>query len=73
MAKSVLKRYRDAAGLSLAELAERFDVDKTTVMRWEDRRIPAERVVVIERVTGIPRSRSTSYNCGAELPCWMHR
>jgi|KBSSwiStaDraftv2_1062776.scaffolds.fasta_scaffold2445115_2 transcriptional regulator with XRE-family HTH domain len=57
MAKSVLKRYRDAAGLSLAELAERFDVDKTTVMRWEDRRIPAERVVVIERVTGIPRSR----------------
>ena len=56
MSNNPLKRYRDKADLSLEELAAKFRVNKTTVMRWEDR-IPAERVVAIERVTGIPRHR----------------
>jgi transcriptional regulator with XRE-family HTH domain len=56
MNNNPLKRYRDAADLSLEELAAKFRVNKSTVMRWEAR-VPANRVVAIERVTGIPRQR----------------
>jgi DNA-binding transcriptional regulator YdaS (Cro superfamily) len=41
--------------MSLEQLADIFGVNKTTVMRWEDRRVPAERVIEIEARTGIPR------------------
>jgi len=41
--------------MSLEELAAEFGVNKTTVHRWEEGRIPAERVVEVEAVTGIPR------------------
>ena len=50
-----LRRYRHKAELSLEALASSLGVNKTTVFRWEERRIPAERVLDIERVTGIPR------------------
>src|SRR5688572_22926500 len=53
---SPLRTYRDAAGLTLEQLADRFGVNKTTVMRWEDGKVPPLRVLLIERKTGIHRS-----------------
>lgn len=50
-----ITRYRAASGISLTALARAFGVNKTTIMRWEDGRVPAERVLDVERVTGIPR------------------
>lgn len=52
-----LRAYRAETGLSLEQLAGRFGVNKTTVMRWEDGRVPAERVVEVETATGIARAR----------------
>jgi transcriptional regulator with XRE-family HTH domain len=49
-----LRRYREAADLSLEALAGQFGVNRSTVLRWE-RKVPADRIVDIERVTGIPR------------------
>lgn len=43
-------------GLRLIDLAQGVDVDKATVTRWAQKRIPAERVADVERVTGIPRA-----------------
>jgi transcriptional regulator with XRE-family HTH domain len=48
--------YRKDNGLTLEEFGNLFGVDKSTVLRWESGRAPAERVVEIERVTGIPRA-----------------
>jgi DNA-binding transcriptional regulator YdaS (Cro superfamily) len=50
-----LRRYRRKAELTLDRLAVAFGVNKTTVMRWEEGRIPAERVLEIERITGVSR------------------
>jgi DNA-binding transcriptional regulator YdaS (Cro superfamily) len=36
-------------------MAARFGVQRAAVWKWENRRIPAERVVTVEHVTGIPR------------------
>lgn len=54
---SPLKSYRQASNLTLKEVGERLGVNKTTVLRWEEgsRRIPAERVIDLERLTGAPR------------------
>lgn len=41
--------------MTLAQLAAIFGVHKTTVMRWEDGGPPPERVLEIERATGVPR------------------
>ena len=57
VSRNPLRRYRLAAELSLETLALSFGVNKTTVLRWEEGRIPAERVLHIERVTGVPRHR----------------
>ncbi|WP_082652277.1 YdaS family helix-turn-helix protein [Aureimonas sp. AU12] len=53
---SPLREYRSLHGITLDVLARRAGVHKTTVLRWEDRRVPAERVADLERLTGIPRS-----------------
>jgi hypothetical protein len=53
--RNPLRRYRCDANLTLETLARSFNVNKTTVLRWEEGRIPAERVVDVECVTGIPR------------------
>lgn len=53
--RNPLRRYRRSADLTLEALAMSFGVNKTTVLRWEEGRIPAERVIDIERITGIPR------------------
>jgi len=41
--------------LTLEELAGRFGVNKSTVLRWEEERVPAERVLDVERETGVSR------------------
>ena len=41
-------------GFSLNRLAKAIGVDQTTATRWQ-RRVPVERVMDIERITGIPR------------------
>lgn len=52
---SPLKSYRDANGVSLEAIGNQLDVDKSTVLRWEQGIIPAERVLPLERITGISR------------------
>lgn len=41
---------------ALAALAAALHVNKSTATRWIKRRIPAERVLEVERVTGVSRS-----------------
>jgi hypothetical protein len=59
MSKSAISSYRTEHDLTLEGFGNLFrpPVDKSTVLRWEQRRVPAERVPEIERVTGIPRAR----------------
>lgn len=52
---SPLESYRRAAGGSLEAVGRLLGVNRSTVLRWERGRIPAERVLDVERVTGIPR------------------
>ncbi len=49
---SILLRAR---GMRLIDLARIAAVDKATVTRWSKNKIPAERIVDIERITGISR------------------
>lgn len=50
-----LRLYREANGHSVASLARLVGVNRSTFLRWEERRVPAERVLDVERVTGVPR------------------
>lgn len=50
-----LRAYRAEKSLTLEALATIFGVNKTTVMRWEDGQVPAERVIEVERATGVSR------------------
>jgi DNA-binding transcriptional regulator YdaS (Cro superfamily) len=51
-----LKAYRkEAGGMSLEQLGNLFGVHKTTVSRWERKKVPPERVIEIEARTGVPR------------------
>lgn len=52
---SPLRSYRDKTGKTLADLARVFDVNKSTVLRWEDGQVPIERVADVERETGLSR------------------
>jgi DNA-binding transcriptional regulator YdaS (Cro superfamily) len=47
--------YRKDNGLTLKAFGDLFGADKSTVLRWEERGVPVERVNDIERVTGISR------------------
>jgi DNA-binding transcriptional regulator YdaS (Cro superfamily) len=38
-----------------AKLARNLKVNQSTISRWE--KIPAELVVIVERITGIPREK----------------
>lgn len=53
--RSPLFRYRKENHLTLEALAERLKVNRSTVLRWEEGRVPAERVLEIERATGVSR------------------
>lgn len=52
-----LRAYRAAENLTLDQLAIRFGVHKTTILRWEEGDISANRAVEVEQKTGIPRWR----------------
>jgi DNA-binding transcriptional regulator YdaS (Cro superfamily) len=42
-------------GLKLSDVARALGVNKSALTRWKQRRVPAERVLDVERVTDIPR------------------
>ena len=50
-----IKAYRKLAGLTQTELAEQLGLKASAICKWEAGRVPAERVIDVERVTGIPR------------------
>lgn len=50
-----LRYLLKAKGINLTGLAALIGVDKATTTRWSQRRIPAERVLQVEKVTGVPR------------------
>lgn len=50
-----LKSLLRDRGLRLVDLARSIGVDKATATRWAQRRVPAERVVEVEAITGISR------------------
>ncbi len=49
-----LRSYRAKERMTLGQLGELFGVNRSTVMRWEQGKIPPERVMPISRATGIP-------------------
>jgi transcriptional regulator with XRE-family HTH domain len=58
-AKTEFSDYRKSRGLSLAEVARKFGVDRTTILRWEKGKppVPIKRIGEIEALTGISRNR----------------
>jgi len=53
---SPLLQYRRKSDTTLEALARALRVNRSTVLRWQ-KRVPANRLLDIERVTGIPRHR----------------
>lgn len=49
-----IKKASEAAG-SVIRLAELLGVTRNAIYQWE--RIPAERVVEVEKLTGVPREQ----------------
>jgi transcriptional regulator with XRE-family HTH domain len=55
---SPLTLYRAAMGLSQEDLRVQLGISSTgTISKWEKGRIPAERVLEVSRLTGIPPHR----------------
>lgn len=54
--QSPLARYREANGYTLAQLGAMLEANKSTIMRWEDGRVPVEQLSLVSRVTKIPKS-----------------
>ena len=52
-----IKKYRTENDLSLEAFGLKFKANKTTVMRWEKGRVPAERVHEVSKKTGIPKEK----------------
>lgn len=48
---ALLQRY----GVAAADLARKLNINKATISHWNAKRVPAERVLEIERAAGIPR------------------
>lgn len=58
MAKSPITKFRKTNGdMTLEAFGKLFKpaVDKSTVLRWENGKLPVRRILEIERVTGIDR------------------
>lgn len=51
----MLKALLSARGLRLVDVSAALGVDKATVTRWSQKKIPAERVLEIEQFSRIPR------------------
>jgi hypothetical protein len=56
---SPIKAYRTEHNLRQEDLGAMFDPPfaKSSIHRWETEGVPLDRVLEIERVTGIPRSQ----------------
>ncbi|MCE7026400.1 YdaS family helix-turn-helix protein [Jiella avicenniae] len=52
---SPIAEHREKHRLTLEAFGRLFGVHKTTVRRWELDRAPADRVIEIERLTGLSR------------------
>lgn len=54
---NAFSRFRKNSELTLDGAAEKLGVDRKTILRWEQGTtpIPAERVIELERMTGISR------------------
>jgi DNA-binding transcriptional regulator YdaS (Cro superfamily) len=52
--KSPLWHWRQIKGVSQAELGKLLGVQDAAVTKWEKGRVPAERVLSVSKVTGIP-------------------
>ncbi len=55
MTKPDLKALLAKRGLRLIDLATHLGIDKSAVTRWHYRQVPADRVLQVERATGIKR------------------
>ncbi len=55
MEKKSLRELLKDRGLRLVDLASLSGLDKATMTRWDRGRVPAERVLDVERLTGISR------------------
>lgn len=54
--RSNVRSARKARSVKLNAILSGLSISKETWFRWERTQIPAERVVEVEGVTGIPRS-----------------
>lgn len=57
MATQPLRVLLQGKNLLLSDLARLIKADPATITRWSQYRVPAERVIDVERLTGIPRER----------------
>ena len=57
MTKPDLKEQILSSGMRLTDLASALGVNKATVTRWCQNRVPAEVVIGVENATGIPRHK----------------
>lgn len=55
MSGSTLNKLLFEKEMTPAGLAKALGLDRATVSRWCHGRVPAVRVVAVERITGIPR------------------
>lgn len=55
--QSALTKYRKQTGTTQGDLAHKLNVQASAVCKWERGRVPAERVIDVERVTGISREQ----------------
>ena len=53
--ESALKNYRLASSITQKQIAELLGVRPPAICKWERRRVPAERVLDVARITGIPK------------------
>jgi DNA-binding transcriptional regulator YdaS (Cro superfamily) len=54
---SPLTNYLSEERGRVTALADRLGINRVTLYRWGKTAVPAERVVQLERLTGIPRHR----------------
>lgn len=54
MTQPTLPELLHGREMKLADLARACGVDKATVTRWSQKKIPADRLADVSRITGIP-------------------
>lgn len=52
---SALRTYRKSLKKTLDDLAPQLGIVASALSKWERKRVPAERVLEVERATGISR------------------